>query len=102
MEEHTRQMEQRLKEEQRARLEEQERVLEHHRKEYEALLQEGFRREAAAMQERITELELEKKKMEVGTWIGSALNLLSSIFAPLLYVVAGMVPTIVTKVCRKM
>ncbi|NP_989983.3 guanylate binding protein [Gallus gallus] len=57
MEEYERQLQQRMKEEQRTWLEEQQRVLEHHRKEYEALLREGFTREAAALKEQIRELQ---------------------------------------------
>ncbi|XP_040502441.1 guanylate-binding protein 1-like [Gallus gallus] len=57
MEEYECQLQQRMKEEQRTWLEEQQRVLEHHRKEYEALLREGFTREAAALKEQIRELQ---------------------------------------------
>ncbi|XP_052535287.1 guanylate-binding protein 1-like isoform X1 [Tympanuchus pallidicinctus] len=89
MEEHKGQLEQQLKEQQRAWLEEQQRVLEHHKKEYEALVREGFKREAAAMQELITQLQKEKKNRERDTWISSALNVLSNVLAPFLPGVAG-------------
>lgn len=45
--------------------------------EYEALVQEGFKREAAAMQELITQLEEEKKNRKRDTRISSALNILA-------------------------
>lgn len=59
--------------------------------EYEAPLQEGFKHEAMQelITELITELQKENKNTEVGTRISSAMNVLSSIFAPFLPGLAG-------------
>ncbi|XP_040502436.1 guanylate-binding protein 2 isoform X2 [Gallus gallus] len=61
MEEHKRQLEQWMKKEKHTWEEELNRMLEHHRKEYKALLQEGFRREAAAKEKQIRELQEEMR-----------------------------------------
>ncbi|XP_035169752.1 guanylate-binding protein 2-like [Oxyura jamaicensis] len=84
-EEHRRQLEERLWHEQRALLEEQERVIEHKLQEQRALLQDGFQREAEALREQIKKLREEKEEIKKPSWRQRALDglrLAADIFLP--------------------
>ncbi|OXB74763.1 UNVERIFIED_CONTAM: hypothetical protein H355_003650, partial [Colinus virginianus] len=62
LEEHSRQLEQRLREDQHLQLKELDRMLEHRLKEQQALLEEGYKRDAEALQLQIKQLREEKRK----------------------------------------
>nr|XP_038028610.1 guanylate-binding protein 2-like [Anas platyrhynchos] len=67
-EEHQRQLEEQLCRQQGVMVEEQERVIEHKMREQQALLQEGFKREAEALGEQIRRLREEKEEMKKPSW----------------------------------
>uniref|UniRef100_A0A8C9ETM7 GB1/RHD3-type G domain-containing protein n=1 Tax=Pavo cristatus TaxID=9049 RepID=A0A8C9ETM7_PAVCR len=100
LEEHCRQLEQRLLEEQRLRLKEQDRMLEHRLKEHRALMEEGHKRDADAMQLQIERLREEKNSIKKRSWISSAVGLLGSVASLFLPGVAGKVVGVVSNMVQ--